>query len=102
MRRLLQLGTVLLLIAAFIVPLFELFDTWDGPGLSNDTEYTVYAFVFGICLVLLVCKLLSSQALTHRFISGRVCTDESEARVVVAGCGFVFSVPPPFVLPLRI
>ena len=102
MRRLLQFGTVLLMIAAFIVPLLELFDTWDGPGLANDTEYAVFAFVFGICLVLLVCKRLASLALTFRFISCRVYADESGAGVVDADRTFAFAVPPLVLLPLRI
>ena len=62
----------MLLIAAFIVPLIEFFDHWDPPGLSNDTEYAVYALVFAICLVLLVCKLISSGALKLGFVSWRV------------------------------
>ena len=102
MRRLLQFGTVLLMITAFIVPLFELFDTWDGPGLANDTEYAVFALVLGICLVLLVCKLLASLALRFRFISCPVYTDASDARAVDDDRTFIFAVPPPLVLPLRI
>jgi hypothetical protein len=59
-RRLLQLGFFLLVTATFLPPLAELFDRWDAPGLDNDTEFALFAIVFTICLVLLVCKLNSS------------------------------------------
>jgi hypothetical protein len=102
MRRLLQFGTVMLLIAAFIVPLMEFFDHWDAPGLSNDTEYAIYALVFAICLALLVSKLISSGALKLGFISCRVFLRNDRARPVEAGHTFIFAVPPLFILPLRI
>lgn len=92
----------MLLIAAFIVPLIEFFDHWDPPGLSNDTEYAVYALVFAICLVLLVCKLISSGALKLGFVSWRVFLHDERARPVEAGHTCIFAVPPLFILPLRI
>ena len=98
----LQFGTVMLLIAAFIVPLIEFFDHWDAPGLSNDTEYGIYALVFTICLVLLVCKLISSGALKFGVISCRVFLRNDRAKPVEPGPTFIFAVPPLFVLPLRI
>ncbi|MEO8735004.1 MAG: hypothetical protein ABI380_00545 [Edaphobacter sp.] len=61
-RRLLQLGFVLLVMATFFTPLAEFFDRWDAPGLNNDTEFAIFALVFLLCLVLLVCKLISSLA----------------------------------------
>lgn len=59
-RRLLQFGAFLLIMATFLAPLAEFFDCWDAPGLNNDTEFGLFAFVLLLCLVLLVCKLISS------------------------------------------
>ena len=50
----------MLLLAAFVTPIAELFDRWDPPGPSNDTEMAVFGLVFALCLVLLVCKLMAS------------------------------------------
>ena len=101
MKRLFQFGTILMLIGAFY-PLLELFDRWDPPGLSNDTEFKVYALLFAICLVLLLCKLISSAALKLKFISWRVFLHNEDTRPVEAGHTFIFAVPPLFTAPLRI
>jgi hypothetical protein len=101
MRRLFQFGAVMMLIGAFY-PLLELFDRWDAPGLSNDTEFEVYALLFAICLVFLLCKLISSGALTFGFISWRVLLRDERVRPVEAGSTFLFAVPPLLDLPLRI
>jgi hypothetical protein len=101
MRRLFQFGAVMMLIGAF-VPLLELFDRWDAPGLSNDTEYAVYAFLFAICLVLLLCKLIASGALKFGFVSWRVFLRDEKARSVKASHTFLFALPPLLDLPLRI
>ena len=61
-KRLLQFGTLMLLLAAFLTPLVEFFDQWDSPGLDNDTEMALFAFIFALCLVLLVCKLTAALA----------------------------------------
>ena len=60
MRRLLQFGTLILILAGFLPPLFECFDRWDAPGLGNDTEMGLFFIVFFICLALVVCKLIAS------------------------------------------
>jgi hypothetical protein len=65
MRRLLQFGTLMLLLAAFVTPVMELFDSWDPPGPNNDTELAVFGLILGLCLVLLVCKLVA-------YLAGRV------------------------------
>lgn len=101
MKRLLQFGAVMMLIGTFY-PLLELFDRWDTPGLSNDTEFKVYALLFAICLVLLLCKLISSGALKFAFVSWRVFLSDEQVRPVEVGHTFIFAVPPLFVLPLRI
>jgi hypothetical protein len=62
MRRLLQFGTVLLVLIAFLAPLAECFDHWDPPGPENDTEFALFALIFVLCLVLLVSKLIAALA----------------------------------------
>src|SRR6266481_4675744 len=62
MRRLLQFGTLMLLVVAFATPLMEFFDRWDPPGPSNDTEMAVFGLMFALCLVLIVCKLTAALA----------------------------------------
>jgi hypothetical protein len=62
MRRLLQFGTFFLVLVALFAPLAECFDHWDPPGVSNDTEFAVFALIFMLCLVLLVSKLISALA----------------------------------------
>jgi len=62
MRRLLQLGAWLLVLAAFVTPISEYFDRWDAAGLGSDTEFAVFVLIFVLCLVLVVCRLLSSLA----------------------------------------
>ncbi len=52
----------MLLLAAFVTPVMELFDRWDPPGPSNDTELAVFSLILALCLVLLVCKLVASLA----------------------------------------
>lgn len=101
MRRLFQFGAVMMLIGAFI-PLLEFFDRWDAPGLSNDTEFSVYAFILAICFVLLLCKLISSGVLKLGFISCPVLLRDDHPKPVEAGHTFLFAPPPLTVLPLRI
>jgi hypothetical protein len=60
-RRLLQLGVLLLSLAALLTPLVELFDRWDPPGPpASDTELSVFALIFLLCLILLVSKLIAT------------------------------------------
>jgi hypothetical protein len=101
MKRLFQFGAVLMLIGAFY-PLLELFDRWDKPGFSNDSEFAVYALLLTICLVLLLCKLISSGALKWSFISWRFFLRNTLIRPIEAAHTFILAVPPLFVLPLRI
>lgn len=90
-----------MLIGAFY-PLLELFDRWDKPGISNDTEFAVHALLFAICLVLLLCKLISMGALKFGFASWRILLLGTRNRHVESGHISIFTVPPLFVLPLRI
>jgi hypothetical protein len=101
MKRLLQFGTMILLVSVF-VPCIELFDRWDAPGLSNDTEYGVFEFIVILCLVLLVGRLSASGALGFDFTSVRLLLPGDQARSIEAGFTSIFAVPLLFVLPLRI
>ncbi len=62
MRRLLQIGTLILLATTILVPLSESFDRWDAPGLSNDTEFHLFAIVLFLALVLLLCRHLAAAS----------------------------------------
>lgn len=101
MKRLLQFGAILMLIGAFY-PLLDLFDRWDAPGFSNDTEFKVYTFLFAICFVLLLCKLISSGTLKFDFAFWRVFLCLPQIQFVEADQPSFFAVPPLLTLPLRI
>jgi hypothetical protein len=101
MKRLFQFGTMVLLISVFL-PSIELFDHWDAPGLSNDTEYGVFAFIVILGLVLLVGTLIASEALKLNFTSIRLLSPGGQIRSIEAGFTFIFAVPPRFMPPLRI
>lgn len=62
MRRLLLFGTFFFVLVTFFAPLAECFDRWDPPGVSNDTEFAVFALIFILCLVLLVSKPIFTLA----------------------------------------
>ena len=62
MRRIFQIGTLLLLIAVFLAPMLELFDRWDAPGPGNDTEMAVFCIVLLLCLLLAACTLIRRLA----------------------------------------
>ncbi len=68
-RRLLQLGFLLLMVVTFVAPVAECFDQWDAPGLGNDTEFALFRFVFFMCLVLVVAMLVALKALKMQFAS---------------------------------
>lgn len=101
MSRLLQFSAIILLIGAF-VPLLEFFDTWDAAGLSNDTEFAVYSLIFALCLVVLVCSLVSLSALKIQFATTRVPRIDQRGRSLDADYIGIFAVPPLIVPPLRI
>lgn len=91
----------MMLIGAFI-PFLELFDCWDAPGLSNDTEFPVYAFILVLCLVVLLCNLISSAALKLSFLFCRVYVRDDREKLIGDGQRFLFVVPPLSAIPLRI
>ena len=92
---------MILLISVF-VPCLEVFDHWDAPGLSNDTEYGVFAFIVILGLVLLVGELIASGALRFIFTSIRLLLPHDQTRSIEAGHTDIFAIPPLIEQPLRI
>lgn len=101
-RRLLQLGTWLLLIITLVTPLSEWFDRWDAPGLSNDVEFAVLALIVSLCLVLLVSRLIASVAILVEMFSVRRLVESDSSWEIGTLCAVEFMVPPPKITPLRI
>ena len=102
MRRLLQFGTLLFLLVMFLAPLAELFDRWDAPGLSHDTEFGVFALVLALCLVLVVCMLIAERSLRNKLVLGPVVQYPPEEKISF-GQELVISIfIPPRLTPLRI
>ena len=62
MGRLLQFGTVLLMLVTLLVPVSEYFDRWDAAGLTNDTEFALFCIVMLLCLVLVAARLVAARA----------------------------------------
>ncbi len=61
MKRLLQIGLVLLSLTVVFAPLLEFFDRWDPAGsLMNDTELATFGVVLLLGLVLLICKVVAT------------------------------------------
>jgi hypothetical protein len=92
----------MLLLAAFVTPMVELFDRWDPPGPSNDTELAVFALVLGLCLVLIVCKLVASLAGRVFLTSTRQPTPDRGATLRELQAPHSIFVPPLSPPPLRI
>ena len=62
-RRLFQFGVLLLGLAALLTPLVELCDRWDPPGPPmSDTEFSVFALILILCLILVVSKLVAARS----------------------------------------
>jgi hypothetical protein len=102
MRRLLQFGTFLLLIATIAAPISEWFDRWDAPGISNDVEFAVFALILTLCLVLLVSKLVAALALVIRLALLPDFQRAEEAAVARRNSLLDIFVPPMSPPPLRI
>lgn len=102
MRRLLQIGTFLFLLVILLAPLAECFDRWDAPGLSNDTEFGVFALVLALCLVLVVCLLIAARSLIRNLVLERVVQEPSDEWLPNGTKLLVSIFIPPRLLPLRI
>jgi len=102
MRRMLQIGTWVLLLVMFLSPLAECFDRWDAPGISNDTEFAVFTLIFALCLVLVVCVLLAARSLLHRLGLEHTILQPSNERLPIGARLRISIFIPPRLLPLRI
>lgn len=102
MQRLLKIGTFLFLITIFLAPLAELFDRWDAPGLTHDTEFALFALLFILCLVLLVSRLVASAASAITETSERVPRTEDPPAAPRSAAARIFLLPPLLSPPLRI
>ena len=102
MRRLLQFATLVLIFVGLIAPIVEFFDYWDPEGLGDDTEFGVFALIFVLCLVLLVCKLISFAALQFSFGTCRLLSRDEGREHGDGAYSFIFVIPPLFNPPLRI
>jgi len=101
-RRLLQLGTCILLLVALVAPIAECFDCWDAPGVSNDVEFAVFSLILGLCLVLLVSRLVATVALVVDQFSIRHKTEVGGTGITDAHYSAELIVPPRNATPLLI
>jgi hypothetical protein len=102
MRRLLQIGTFLFLLVILLAPLAECFDRWDAPGISNDTEFSVFALVLALCLVVAVCLPIAARSLLRNLVLERVAQELTDERLPIGAKLQVSIFIPPRLLPLRI
>lgn|SRR5215469_18682812 len=102
MKRLVQLGVLLMALATFLAPLSEYFDRWDAAGLSNDTEFAVFALIFTLGLVLLVSKLTSSLAVPFSFTAVPHLLRSAPPRAATGSHALELFFPSPNLPPLRI
>jgi hypothetical protein len=80
----------------------ECFDRWDAPGLSNDSELGLFTLIFALCLVLLVCFLITARSMLVRFASIRIFFFDSCRLPIMAILLKPILNPPRFNFPLRI
>jgi hypothetical protein len=102
MRRLLQFGTLLFLLVMSVAPLAEFFDRWDAPGLSNDTEFGVFALVLALCLVQVVCMLIAARSLRNKLVLGPMVQYPPDEKISFGTTLIVSIFIPPRLSPLRI
>jgi hypothetical protein len=102
MRRLIQFGAFSFILVTFLAPLFECFDRWDALGISNDTEFAVFALVLSLCLVLVVCLLVAAPSLLPNSPLVGAVSQPSGAGLPVGARLLVGIFIPPHLLPLRI
>lgn len=102
MRRIAQLGILLFLLVMLLAPVAEFFDSWDPAGLSNDTEFGVFALAFAVCLALAVCLLVAGRCFRNQLAPGTALRSPAEARLLLALEAVVCVFIPPRSTPLRI
>ena len=102
MRRLLQTGTLFLLLTTVLAPLLEFFDRWDPAAPWNDTEFAVFLLVLTLALVLLVAFLLSRLAQRIGLIAHRLLHPPPSPRSATEPHPTLLFRPPDLSPPLRI
>ncbi len=66
MKRLLKFVTIIFVSVTVLMPLLECFDTWDKPGLTNDTEFPVFLIALFISLVLIAVLAIARRAMEQQ------------------------------------
>lgn len=102
MRRLLQLGGLLLPLVCLLVPISEAMDRWDAPGLSQDTEFRLFVIVLLFALVLLVARLVSVQRLIVTLMQLAALPAAEESSRTMGQAMRQELQPPRVAVPLRI
>src|SRR5438105_15759487 len=102
MKRLLQLGTWLILMVTLLTPLSECLDRWDAPGLANDTEFALFVLVLSLVFVLLVSKLVSVVCVAFVLAVSAFQLGESGPSLAAAESQQAFVIPPLRLSLLRI
>jgi hypothetical protein len=102
MKRLCQLGMFLLLLATFLMPLAELFDSWDTAGIANDTEFATLMLVLTFALILAVCAMVVQFAFLIRLASSLMPDGPDQPSRHGRTDWFTPVLPPLLLTPLRI
>ena len=102
MRRLLQFGSFVLILAAIATPICAFFDRWDPPSLGDDTEMTVFALVVVLCLLLVVCRLIAAFMAPLTLLCKRELDWDEIASMWSCVANTTLFVPPQSPSPLRI
>ncbi len=100
-KRLLQLVTFLLLVAAFVQPLLEWFDRWDAPGLANDSELGFLFLAVCVCLVLVVVRVVAACAMLISIAAERLSRERHRPELLERAETHLLR-PPLLEMPLRI
>lgn len=48
------------------MPVLECFDRWDGPGLTNDTEFPIFLVVLFVSFVLLAVAAMAARSIEQQ------------------------------------
>ena len=102
MRRLLQFGSLVLILVAITTPISAFFDRWDPPSLGDDTEMTVFALVVVLCLLLVVCRLIAAFMAPLTWLCRRELDWDDVARIWNRIADAILFVPPQSASRLRI
>lgn len=91
-----------MVLATILAPISELFDRWDAPGLSNDTEFAIFTLVLFLALVLLVSKLVALHRLIVSLAASRGAPAPNRERLQWSDSVLLSDFVPDTSPPLRI